>query len=55
MQEGKMKLPIEVEKVPHLPTEEDTIKVQKQCMVADPQEHVFLCVRQLRPGDAEWT
>ena len=34
-----MKLPIEVEQVLDLPTEEDAIKVQRQCMVADPQEH----------------
>ena len=46
-----MKLPMEVEKVPDLPTDEEAIKVQKQCTVADPQEHVSRCVRQLRPGD----
>lgn len=51
MQEGKMKLPIEVEQVLDLPTEEDAIKVQRQCMVADPQEHGSLCARLLRPAD----
>ena len=51
MQECRMKLPMEVEKVPDLPTDKEAIKVQKQCTVADSQEHVSRCVRQLRPGD----
>lgn len=39
MQECRMKLPMEVEKVPDSPTDEEAIKVRKECPVADPQEH----------------